>query len=83
MSDLQKKLEKISNYIEAHEDNVDALVEEIAECKSQLREVRGNDRLEIEMNLAHAENELTKLRQHLEEVKLVRKEMKLLGLTQQ
>ena len=46
--------------------------------KSQLRELSGDDRLEIESNLAFVENELTRLTQHLEEIKKqVRKEMEL------
>lgn len=46
--------------------------------KSQLRESSGDDRLEIESNLAFVENELTRLTQHLEEIKKqVRKEMEL------
>ncbi len=78
MDDFIKRLEKISKYIEANEDNVDALVEEIAKHKSQFQESSADDRLEIESDLAHAENELTQLRQHLEEVKKrVREEMKL------
>lgn len=78
MDDFIKRLEKVSNYIEANEDNVDALVEEITEHRSQLRALSGDERLEIESYLAFAENELTRLRQHLEDVKkLVRKEMEL------
>ncbi|GBO53627.1 hypothetical protein APA_1534 [Pseudanabaena sp. lw0831] len=49
MDDFIKRLEKVSNYmnyIEANEDNVDALVEEITEHKSQLRALSGDDRLE-------------------------------------
>ncbi len=76
MDDFIRRLEKVSKYIEANEDNLDALLEEISEHKSQLRTLSGDDRLEIESHLAFAENELTRLRQHLEDVKkLVREEM--------
>ncbi|WP_176453243.1 hypothetical protein [Pseudanabaena sp. SR411] len=48
MDDFIKRLKKVSNYIEAQKDNVDALVEEIADYKSQLQDSSGVDRLEIE-----------------------------------
>jgi hypothetical protein len=76
MDDFIKRLKKVSNYIEAQEDNVDQLVYEIADYKSQLQDSSGDDRLKIESNLAFVENELTRLTQHLEELKKqVRKEM--------
>ncbi len=63
MDDFIKRQKKVSNYIEAQEDNVDQLVEEIAEYKSQLQDSSGVDRLEVESNLAFIENELRRLRQ--------------------
>ncbi len=69
MDDFIKRQKKVSNYIEAQEDNVDQLVEEITEYKSQLQDSSGVDRLEVESNLAFIENELRRLEFRLKKVR--------------